>query len=373
MTLRETIVDEIRRYGPIPFSRFMELCLYHPEFGYYSRQQEKFGRGGDFYTSSDVHAIYGRLMARQFDEMWRALGSPAALELVEIGPGRGLFAQDVLAWADKKFHEFSRVLHYSSVESSPSLYARLAERFASEMENGRVSLYRDLDELPPAQNALIFANEFFDAVPIEVVSAEGQLFITCDENGRFAETWHKIDAQTREFIGQFGVRAEPGERVEACPRTNKIVGQLASTFERGFCIVVDYGYTRAELEAGLHRDTVRAFREHTLRTNLLDVPGEQDITADVNFTALAELGKHYGLQAMPLLRQSQFLIGIGEGTQFADAFEGCTLPQERTKRALQLKHLITPEGLGEAFKVLVLYKAIDRAVVQQLNGMTFAR
>src|ERR1051326_7815823 len=110
--LRGIIVDEIRRSGPIPFSRFMELCLYHPEFGYYSREQEKFGRGGDFYTSSDVHAIYGRIMDRQFEEMWRALGSPATLEIVELGPGRGFFAQDVLAWADRKFAEFSRALHY---------------------------------------------------------------------------------------------------------------------------------------------------------------------------------------------------------------------------------------------------------------------
>lgn len=373
MTLREIIVEEIRRCGPIPFSRFMELCLYHPESGYYSREQEKFGRGGDFYTASDIHAIYGRLMARQFEEMWRALGSPAALDIIELGSGRGLFAQDVLAWADKKFAQFSRALHYSLVESSPALHQRLAARFADTIENGRISLYRDINELPSAGNAIIFANEFFDAMPVEVVSTQGQLFICLEDNGRFAETWQELDQHTREFVADFGVRADAGERVEACPRMDSIIEQLARKFERGFCIVVDYGCTQAELQAGLHRDTVRAFREHTLRTNVLDIPGEQDITADVNFTALAGMAQRDALEAMPLLRQSQFLIGIGEATQFADAFEECTLPQEHTKRALQLKHLITPEGLGEAFKVLVLYKGIERAAVQQLSGMTFAR
>jgi SAM-dependent MidA family methyltransferase len=152
-----------------------------------------------------------------------------------------------------------------------------------------------------------------------------------------------------------------------------IIRELSSKFQGGFCVFVDYGYTRAELEAGLHRDTVRAFRQHTLRTNVLDVPGEQDITADVNFTALAELAKQSGLEAMPLLRQSQFLIGVGEETQFSDAFEGCTLPQEHTKRARQLKHLITPEGLGEAFKVLVLFKGMSHGEVAKLSGLKFAR
>ncbi len=91
--LRERIVQEIHRDGPIPFSRYMELCLYESELGYYSRPREQFGKAGDFYTSSDVHAVFGRLLARQFEEMWRALDSPSQIDLVELGPGRGLFAR----------------------------------------------------------------------------------------------------------------------------------------------------------------------------------------------------------------------------------------------------------------------------------------
>src|SRR6516165_9076837 len=100
--LRQIIEQEIRERGPIPFSRYMELCLYHPELGYYSRNAEQFGKAGDFYTSSDVHAVFGRLLARQFEEMWRVLGSPGHIEVVELGPGRGLFARDVLDWSEKK-------------------------------------------------------------------------------------------------------------------------------------------------------------------------------------------------------------------------------------------------------------------------------
>ncbi len=130
--LRRRIVDEILRQGPIPFSRYMEMCLYEPELGYYSRSREQFGKAGDFYTSSDVHAVFGRLLARQFEEMWRVLDSPARLDIIELGPGRGLFARDVLDWSAKQFPEFSRALHYSLVEQSAHLRDRLQDRLTGQ-------------------------------------------------------------------------------------------------------------------------------------------------------------------------------------------------------------------------------------------------
>jgi len=128
VSLREKIEQEIRECGPIPFSRYMEMCLYDPELGYYSRNAEQFGKAGDFYTSSDVHAVFGRLLARQFDEMLACIWE-ARLRLIvmELGPGRGLFAQDVLDWSEKKFPEFFRALHYSLSESSPRLREKLQE------------------------------------------------------------------------------------------------------------------------------------------------------------------------------------------------------------------------------------------------------
>src|SRR5207253_7901519 len=116
VTLRERIQQEIGKHGPIPFSRYMDLCLYEPELGYYARHAGQFGKAGDFYTSSDVHAVFGRLLARQFDEMWRALGSPGRIGILELGPGRGLFAHDVLDWTQKKLPEFFGALHYTLPE-----------------------------------------------------------------------------------------------------------------------------------------------------------------------------------------------------------------------------------------------------------------
>src|SRR5207253_7707944 len=118
---------------------------------------------------------------------------------------------------------------------------------------------------------------------------------------------------------------------------------------------------------------VTAFRRHTVSHTPYEAPGEQDITAHVNFTALAELSRHAGLEPQPLVTQSQFLLGIGEANQFADAFEECRVPQERAKVALQLKHVVSPAGMGETFHVLLASKAVYAAIVAKLAGMSFTK
>ena len=122
----------------------------------------------------------------------------------------------------------------------------------------------------------------------------------------------------------------------------------------GFVVLIDYGYTREEQLAGRHRDTIMTYRQHVASASPYEAPGEQDITAHVNFTALRARAEERGLKSLALLTQSQFLIGIGEETEFGDAFQECRLPQERAKVALQLKHLISPSGMGETFQVLLL-------------------
>src|SRR3984957_3617992 len=144
VTLRQKIEEEIRERGPIPFSRYMELCLYDLELGYYSRSAAQFGRAGDFFTSSDVHAVFGRLLARQFEEIWRGLGSPEQIEILELGPGRGLFAQDVLDWSEKKFPELFRAMHYTLAENSPASRERLEVRLSEHFRSGKASLAQRL-------------------------------------------------------------------------------------------------------------------------------------------------------------------------------------------------------------------------------------
>jgi SAM-dependent MidA family methyltransferase len=392
VNLRQIIGQEIRELGPIPFSRYMELCLYHPELGYYSRNAEQFGKAGDFYTSSDVHAVFGRLLARQFEEIWRALGSPGQIEILELGPGRGLFAQDVLVWSEKKFPGFFRAVHYSLSERSPGLLRKLRETLARFVERRKVSLVagdgsRDggkgttsvaPDEgvleraLAPEVPLLVFANEFFDALPVEIVSERGALRISSRDD-RFIETWVPTSVKELEFLDRYSVHPERGERIEVPLLAHRRMSSLAASIGKGILIAIDYGYTRQEQLGGRHCGTLMAYRQHSAAPDPYEAPGEQDITAHVNFTALAAAAEENGMQAQPLVTQSQFLMGIGEDNQFADVFEECRLPQERAKVGLQLKHLVTPAGMGESFQVLVATKAMDAEPVAGLSGLSFAR
>jgi SAM-dependent MidA family methyltransferase len=372
--LRRKIEREIHERGPIPFSCYMELCLYDPQFGYYSRNAAQFGKAGDFYTSSDVHAVFGRLLARQFDEMWHLLGSPERIVIRELGPGRGLFAQDVLDWAEKKFLEFFRALRYELVEQSPALRERISQTLSRRFESGKVAFAGD--EAPTTSvretaPTIVFANEFFDAIPVEIVSAQGSLRIAFLD-GRLVESWVPASAEELELLDRYSVHPEEDERVEV-PLQSQQQMSSACELDRGFVVVIDYGYTREEQLAGRHRGTLKAIRQHSVGANPYEAPGEQDITADVNFTALSAVAEQRGLRAQKLITQSQFLMGIGEANQFADAFEDCRLPQERAKVALQLKHLVTPAGMGESFHVLVASKGVDAEKVSGLSGLGFGR
>jgi SAM-dependent MidA family methyltransferase len=375
VSLRPKIEEEIRQRGPIPFSRYMELCLYDPDLGYYARNAEQFGKAGDFYTASDVHAVFGRLMARQFDEMWRALDSPEQIEVMELGPGRGLFAQDVLDWSQKKFRGFFRALRYTLVENSPSLRKRLQTTLSQCISAGKVVVVDAAATARPENTAvpiIVFANEFFDALPVEVLSDRGSLRIDV-KDGYFAETWVPASAEELAFLDHSSVHPQAGERVEVCLAATRDMTRIAASVARGFLIAIDYGYAREEQLAGRHLDTVMAYRQHSAGPNPYQAPGDQDITVHVNFSALAAAAERGGMLPHKLRTQSQFLMGIGEATQFADAFEECRLPQERAKVALQLKHLVTPAGMGETFHVLVASKGVEQSRVENLSGLSFGR
>ncbi len=375
-SLRDRIAAEIRRIGPIPFSRYMELCLYEPELGYYSRAREKFGKAGDFYTSSDVHAVFGRLLARQFEEMWRVLGSPARIDMIELGPGRGLFACDVLDWSARQFPDFAAALRYSLVEQSAHLRAKLQERLAGYVASGKCAIYDSLEQAAAAasDNVVVFGNEFFDALPVELIDHRGAVRVAV-ETERFVEQFVAPSATENEFLDRYGVHPEEGERVEAPLLSLTWMDRIAALFDkrRGFVVLIDYGYTREQQLAGRHRDTLMTYRRHVFTPSPYEAPGEQDVTAHVNFTALRSRGLERGLEAPALVTQSQFLIGIGEETQFADAFQDCRLPQEQAKVALQLKHLISPEAMGETFQVHLMSHNVAKEKAASLGGLKLAR
>ena len=377
----------------------MQICLYDPSHGYYAAHAGQFGKAGDFYTSSDVHAVFGRLLARQFDEIWQALDRPPKIEILELGPGRGLFARDVLDWSRKKFPDCFAALTYTLQETSPVLRTKLQETLRDHLDAGKAAVpeersnvaqrfsagTRDQDDqvpegrptgpcrtLAPETPLIVFANEFFDALPVEIIGTSGKLHLAL-ENNRLHETWLPPLAEELEFLDRYGVHPEAGERIEVPIVAQDCMRKIARATERGSLAitVIDYGYTRNQQLAGRHRGTLMAYRHHSASSDPYQAPGEQDLTAHVNFTALAAACEQEGMQVEKLRTQSQFLMGIGEKNQFADAFEDCRLPQERAKVALQLKHLVTPVGMGETFQVLMASRAINPKKIAALSGLSF--
>ena len=226
--------------------------------------------------------------------------------------------------------------------------------------------------LAPEVPLIIFANEFFDALPVEVLCANGSLRIDTG-GGTLREGWASASSAELDFLDRYGVHPEGDFRTEAALIAQHVMTQRSASIRNGFFIAIDYGYTREEQLAGRHLGTVMAYRQHSASSNAYEAPGEQDITAHVNFTALAAAAEENGMRAHKLRTQSQFLLGIGEANQFADAFQECRLPQERAKVALQLKHLVTPAGMGETFHVLVASRGVDEHSVERLSGLSFGR
>jgi len=367
--LSEILAARIRSEGPIPFADFMRECLYHPAHGYYSRASAR--RFGDYYTSVDVHPIFGRLLARQFAEMWKLLGSPRQFVLAESGAGVGRLAGHILDFSARALPEFYAALEYVAVEYSGARRAEHAARLAEHSAAGRVSSAGELPRAIPA--GCIFSNELLDALPAHRVVLENgalQEIYVGFESARFTEVLGKPSTPALErYFQEQGITVEEGQQAEVCLEACDWIESAGRALERGFVLTIDYGHeARALYDEHHNRGTLLAYRDHAVSENLLDAPGEQDLTSHVNFTALDLWGRRAGLLRTGLVTQSQFLVALGRGNEFADLYEPGQTEMEKLRARLLLKNLIHPEGLGEKFQVLVQHKGIAAPRLTGLSG-----
>ncbi|HEV7966017.1 MAG TPA: SAM-dependent methyltransferase [Candidatus Acidoferrales bacterium] len=366
--LSEILGERIRRGGPISFAEFMRECLYHSVHGYYSRARAS--RFGDYYTSVDVHPIFGRLLARQFAEMWELLGSPRPFVVAESGAGVGRLAGQVLDFSARVLPEFYAALEYIAVERSIRRRAEHAARLAEHIAAGRVSSAGEIPRAIPA--GCVFSNELLDALPTHrVVMQNGALqeIYVGFEGARFTEALAKpsTTALERYFHGQ-GITLKEGQQAEACLEACDWIERTGRALERGFVLTIDYGHEARTLYDDHHnRGTLLAYRDHAVSENLLDAPGEQDLTSHVNFTGLELWGRRAGLMRTGLVTQSQFLVALGRETEFADLYQPGQTEMEKLRARLLLKNLVHPEGLGEKFQVLMQHKGI---VAPRLTGLS---
>ena len=358
--LKTLLLDAIRQSGPITFERYMALCLYHPLHGYYMQGRDRTGIEGDFFTSPDLHPIFACLVARQAFEMWTILDRPLRFSWVEMGAGRGFFAHDFLVFVRREFPDFASALDYVVIEAGPKRLARVKERLAGSGLEGTVRFLDNLEQLAPFTGCF-FSNELVDAFPVAVVTrAGGCLKEVCvaAEGSELCERLCPIGNPALEsYVALYASRLEEGCYVEASLAATQWMRSVAAKLSRGFVLTVDYG----DLAGNLCRDdqpggTLIAYHDHLTSEDFFATPGEVDLTAHVNFSALIDTGKDAGLDLSGFTSQQRFLMALGEGNEFSDLYEQGGSEVENLKARLKLKRLIYPEGMGNIFKVLIQHR-----------------
>ncbi|OAT85546.1 class I SAM-dependent methyltransferase [Desulfotomaculum copahuensis] len=364
--LAEIIMNEIKINGPLTFARFMEMALYYPGLGYYTAPGEKIGTAGDYYTSSDVHPVFGAMLARQFTQMWPFLPvHPADRLLVEYGAGKGLLARDILTALREQSPEICPSLTYWIIERSPVLAARQRETLSgTDLAGARVRWAENLSATGGRITGCIFSNEVVDAFPVHRIrqTAAGlkEIYVTC-RDGRLQEI--ESDPSTpllAACLQAQGTSLETGQTAEINLAARHWLAEIASRLACGFLLTIDYGQEARELYHPSRFDgTMRCYHRHKLIANPYEHVGEQDITANVNFTQLRQWGEEMGLRTAGFTTQMNFLLNLGILETVKPAVSYVFDP-EILRATMAIKKLIMPEGMGRDFKILCQYKGLTQ-------------
>jgi len=362
--LTDAIRAEISAAGPMPFARFMERCLYAPGLGYYSAGRLKFGVQGDFITAPELGALFTRCVANTLAPALRACGEDAIF--FELGGGSGAFARDCL-------------LALQALDALPHRYwllepsADLRERQCTLLhETLAPQLFARVEwlERPPQTPwcGVLFANEVLDALPVTrfVMAADevSEEYVALDASGAFARVDRPADAlvsgAVRHLQRQLGVPFADGYRSEVLPQLPWWIEAIAGTLRQGAALFVDYGYPRREFYLPERRDgTLVCHYRHRAHADPLWYPGLQDITAFVDFTALAEAGIAAGFEFVSYASQAQLLMANGLDAAFAQAYADAKDEPARYALSQQVKKLTLPGEMGERFQTMSWARGLE--------------
>lgn len=350
--LRELIVSEIRSKGPIPFDRFMELALYTPGLGYYLREIPVIGKEGDFFTASHLGNVFGLLISRHIFEIWNSMGRPEDFHIVEIGPGMGYLAHDILN-ALKDDPIISHI-HYDLVEMNPH-FAEI-QRKRLQGFHPYLSWYKDVSEMEPIVGVII-CNEILDSFPVKIFEVKEdrimEVYVDVDGNGEFTEVLELPDRELINYIETFApwVRYLDNYRSEANLRIKDWLKSIGKVLNRGNVIIIDYGYTSEEYyDPSRNRGTLMCYFKHKVNESPFSLVGQQDITAHVNFTAVTRWAEETGFNTLSYTSQYRYLLSLADETLLEKLY------RENPTSMIQFKTLILPQGMGETHRVMVLQR-----------------
>ncbi len=363
--LRGVILGRVRERGRITFAEYMRASLYEPGLGYYTSPGQKVGAAGDYYTSSNVHRLFGRLIAREIVRMWETMGSPARFDIVEPGAGNGRLARDILETIAEIGPKLYDRATYRLLETEPSLRESQAGMLAAHAHKAAWHTPDDLAEGRFSFSGCLLSNELIDSFPVHLVEMTGdglkEIYVTIVGEALGEELGAPSSPELTAYLARLGIELLPGQRAEINLEALRWLAAVSRAIERGFVMTIDYGYPAVELYAPLRKSgTLLCYYRHQVEENPYLRVGQQDITAHVDFTTLIRHGEELGLRTVWFGEQYRFLMGAGMREELLTLEGLARSEEERLQERLILKKLILPDGgMGDTFKVLIQAKGVE--------------
>lgn len=358
---------EIESDGPITFARFMALALAHPDYGYYQSHHARPGFAGDFLTGPETHRIFGQTLARQVAECWDRLGRPETFVVREDGAGGGTLARDVLDGLLEERPDAYAAIRYELSDVNDARIAEALSRLRQAGHGHGVAAPSD-----GRLTGLVLANELLDAFPVHRLvvrdSEPRELFVTW-RDGWFADAEGPLSNGAL-AVPFAGLKLIDGQRLEVSPAAWEWARGIGSRLERGYAILIDYGYPAEQLYSPTERPagTLRTYSRHLVGDDPYRRVGTQDLTAHVDFSTIARAAEEGGCTVLGLTSQAYFFAGLGiEEMLLRLQSTGADLPDYLNARQT-IMHLLDPRSLGR-FHVLVLGNGVPAKPA--LRGLSF--
>jgi SAM-dependent MidA family methyltransferase len=360
------LVASIKKYAnkqtSLSFAQFMQQTLYTPQLGYYSNSLQKIGEKGDFITSPEISPLFSKCLARQAKQVLEQLSSP---NIIEFGAGRGIMARDILLELEQLKQPLD---NYYIIELSAELKL-VQQQTLSSLPNKIKQKVVWLDKLPPPLSAVVLANEVLDAMPVErlkfMPSSISQAFVKIVQGDLSWDyqpiTNRKLKEKAEDLLQYIGSPSPDGYETEVNLNIEPWIASINDFLNEGLLLIIDYGYSRQEYyQPARVMGTLRCHYQHLAHNDPFFYPGLQDITAHVDFTAVAEAGFNVGFNIDGFTTQAHFLMASG----LLGMSEKLTLnTTESIKIAQQIKTLTMPNEMGESFKVIALTKNIIQPLI----------
>ncbi len=357
------IKKQIEKKGRITFAEFMDIALYWPGKGYYTSENVRWGKDGDYLTSIDVSPVFGRLLAYQINEMWQNLGSPPQFSIIEVGAGREGLSFHIRDTIKKLFPEFYKTADFQLVDVNPIHIQKLEER---------TSFHSSIEDIKPGITGCIISNELIDAFPVHrVVEMDGRLkeiYVGYEDAGFMEIRGELSSSGLNDYLEKIGIKLEQGQKAEINLKALDWIKSIGALLERGFVITIDYGLPARELFRHNRNGNLLCYYRHTMNNNPFHQIGYQDITAKVDFTSLAATGRDAGLEVTGFTTQFYFFMGIGALGEFKEVEELNMGNLDAFQWNQGIKELMLPGGMGDDFKVLIQHKDVEAPL---LKGFSF--